>query len=101
MRLYVEEGLSQTMLGFEFGVAQTTISEIVSGNTWNHVTGLPKPTTAPKPRKRKREINEDDVRDIRRRYEAGETQASIAESYGMWPGPIGKICRRQSWAHVE
>lgn len=43
---------------------------------------------------------EDDIREIRRRREEGETCISIANSYGVARTTISGICARQKWAHV-
>ncbi len=41
-----------------------------------------------------------DVLDIRRRAEAGETYVSIARSYPVNKGAISKIVRRERWTHL-
>lgn len=38
-RRYSDESVSQTELGDEYGVSQTTVSKIVRGETWSHVEG--------------------------------------------------------------
>ena len=40
------------------------------------------------------------VLDIRKRAAAGETQASIAEDYGVTPNTISSIVNRKTWRHV-
>lgn len=46
-------------------------------------------------------LTEDDIRDIRRRIAAGETQRSLAIEYGVGFPTINKIHLRQRWKHVE
>lgn len=46
-------------------------------------------------------LTEDDVRAIRARRASGETQKSIAESFGVDPSTVGLIVRRQHWSHVQ
>lgn len=46
-------------------------------------------------------LNDESVRDIRRRAAAGELQAKIAEIYCVRPGHIWKIVERWNWKHVE
>lgn len=46
-------------------------------------------------------LNEDSVREIRRRYYEGDTFASIGRSYGVWYTTISSICRRLTWDHVD
>ena len=43
---------------------------------------------------------DDDVREIRHRYDTGETQTSIAGDYPISISAISRICRRETWAYV-
>lgn len=45
-------------------------------------------------------VSEDQVRSIRSRWTAGETQISLASAYGLAQSQIGRICRRESWKHL-
>jgi hypothetical protein len=45
-------------------------------------------------------INEDDVREIRRRRAAGEALKSIASSFQINFQNVSLICLRKTWAHV-
>ena len=45
-------------------------------------------------------LTADNVRSIRLRLEAGETQASIAASYGVTRSTIGSIKRRTTWSRI-
>ena len=45
-------------------------------------------------------LNEDDVRDIRRRLANAETQVSIARDYGVCGNAIWSIARGRTWKHV-
>lgn len=46
-------------------------------------------------------LTEDQVRDIRRRVAAGETQRRVAAEYGISQPAVGYIVRRMTWSHVE
>ena len=46
-------------------------------------------------------ITEDDVRTIRIRYAAGESQSKLAREYGQTQCNISKIVLFQSWRHVQ
>jgi hypothetical protein len=47
-------------------------------------------------------LNQNQVRDIRRRYSAGGiTMKQLAEEYGMTQGGIGSITRRITWAWLD
>lgn len=46
-------------------------------------------------------LTEDDVRTIRRRYQDGETQQSLAEAFGVKGVTIQALISRRTWKHVE
>ena len=45
-------------------------------------------------------LTAEDVRTIRRRYEEGSTQRSLAIEYGLYPGTVSDIVHRRLWKHV-
>ena len=45
-------------------------------------------------------LEDDDIREIKQRYAAGETFASIRRAYGVWYTTIVSICRGLTWKHV-
>ncbi len=45
-------------------------------------------------------LNEADVREIRRRCEAGATHASLAREFGVTGTTISYIVKRKSWTHI-
>jgi hypothetical protein len=46
-------------------------------------------------------LTADKVREIRRRVVAnGEPQAEVAQVFGVTQSTVGRICRREGWAHV-
>lgn len=47
------------------------------------------------------DLTEDQVRDIRRRAAARESQRSIAESFGIQQPTVSKIVRRERWGWVK
>lgn len=46
-------------------------------------------------------LDDEKVRDIRRRYAAGETTGSIALTYGVVHSAVSNICSKKRWKHVE
>ena len=46
-------------------------------------------------------LTEEQIREIRARYAAGEYQRSLALEYGVHFTNIGYIVRRETWAHVQ
>ncbi|MCH8315293.1 MAG: HNH endonuclease [Planctomycetes bacterium] len=45
-------------------------------------------------------FTDDDVRDIRKALDAGETQTSIALRYSVWQTTIGQIALGNTWKHI-
>jgi len=45
-------------------------------------------------------VTEDDVRMIRKLYEAGQTQTGISKQYGITQGAVHLIVKRKNWKHV-
>lgn len=85
-----------------YGVRATAISDIVLGRTWRHVSGA-------EPRAGERRYGEanpdarlttDAVRAIRAGAAGGESHATLAARYGVGKSTIGRIVRREKWAHV-
>lgn len=48
----------------------------------------------------KAKLDEDDVREIRRRTKEGETYQSLANDFGVAKSTIGFIVRRKTWKHI-
>ncbi|MFC5930932.1 hypothetical protein D6T64_12125 [Cryobacterium melibiosiphilum] len=50
---------------------------------------------------RSSKLNEDKVREIRRRYANGETQTELAREFGISTPNAWYVVNRKTWAHVE
>lgn len=46
------------------------------------------------------ELSVDDVREIRRRIEKGETQTSVAEDYPIGQPQVSRIVNEERWSHI-
>lgn len=42
-----------------------------------------------------------EVKEIRRRYDKGESQRSLCQAFGLSIGQIGRVVRREVWLKVE
>lgn len=93
-RQYVE-GISQYALAAAFAVTQATISQIVSQKTWTHL-----PSVNQRPPVYHTKLTETDVRQIRRRRTAGETQQALATAFNVSQVCILKIVNRMTWKHI-
>jgi transposase len=93
-------GESQASIAERYGITQGTVSQIVRGERWGWLEGAP---IFPARAKEfaNATLNEEKVREIRRRYASGEKQAVLAKEYGVTFGNISCIVLRKSWKHVE
>lgn len=46
-------------------------------------------------------LTDEDVREIRRRYQGGELMKFLAEDYETTPSNISQIVNRRTWSHVK
>lgn len=105
---YAAGMVTQVDLAAEYGVHQTTISDVITGrHGWGHlplppVTGnKKKPPVRLGPANNHARLTEEDVRAIRERAVAGETLISISSDYPVSAVSIGNIVRRRTWRHVQ
>lgn len=106
--LRVLAGETQRVVAAVFRVRQSTVSLIMSGKIWSHVTRhIPgfrdyDPDAAmPRGSAHCNSIlNPDIVREIRRRADAGESKTAIADDVGVSDTTIRSIVRRDTWADV-
>ena len=88
-------GISQYVLARRFSITQATVSQVVRQKTWTHLPGV---TTRPPVYHTK--LIERDIRYIRARYAAGETQQALAAAFNVSQGCILKVVNRLTWRHV-
>lgn len=81
-----------------FGIAKSTVSDIKNRKRWKHLTGVP--TFKRGEGALQFKLNEDDVRDIRRRAET-ESSSSLAEEFNVTPTTIHYIRSRKRWAKLD
>lgn len=66
-----------------------------------HRTGLIPPSQiGPGERSHAAKLNDEKVREIKRRLQSGETPRFIAPDYGVVPGTIGFIASGETWRHI-
>ncbi len=51
--------------------------------------------------RRRRILTDEQVREIRKRYDAGETQRSIAKDFSVTTNTVRQIIRRESYKDVQ
>lgn len=111
-------GTSRKALAEEYGVRITTVNSICRGDTWSSVTGAtgegirrrrPRAAMSEDAKAAARKVvrasrsplDEDSVREIRRRYAAGENQPRLAREYKVSEPTISNIVCRRTWADIE
>lgn len=95
---YVTSGLTRDEVAVEFGVTASIVARITANTRTVHNRSR---TAAVGERHGKTVLTDDQVREIRARFAAGETYRQLSARFGMSRDGIGDICRRQTWRHVE
>lgn len=103
-----KEGTDGSKLARRYGVSTATMSEILRGVGWAHAGGPIRTEvqqngwTGPQgERNVKAKLTASVVRSIRQEAEQAQNYLELAVKYGVTPGTIGKIIRREIWKHVE
>jgi plasmid maintenance system antidote protein VapI len=86
-------GMTDTAIATQFGVNRASITYIVQGKTWTHVSG---PIQTEKNRNsslKRGRFTAEQTESIRSRFKAGERQKDLAAEFGVTQGAISYICR--------
>lgn len=103
------DGESSEDLAREFNAARPTISRIISRQIWRSVSVPPEIEAACHARRKTRargeknahaKLNDQNVRDVRRRLAMGQSLVEIAKFYGTSPGAISHIKQGRTYTHV-
>jgi hypothetical protein len=85
----------------DFPVGKSQVERIMRGEAWAHVTGIEDGPGRPRGEQvESAKLTRADVLEIVRRYEAGETQMSIACDFPVGQSAVSKILRGETWGHV-
>lgn len=106
MREMRQQGIRLHVIAEKFGLATSTVCQIVSGKWWKHAPladSRPLPTdewlrgeNSPAAK-----LSENDVHEIRRLYATGEfTQKQLGKRFGVTAVSIGSVINGKTWAHV-
>lgn len=90
-------GESNKELAKAFGVTHSNISAIILGKSWGHIEVEPRS----KDDKWSPKLTLDQVKEIRAKYDAGQSKASLAREFGMSEGAIFKVAKRISHKNVK
>lgn len=94
------KGGTQSDIGKTHGVSAATISLIIRGRTWSHVT---KDLELPSRRRNSKDrvLDPSKVETIRREYKKGSSQKSLAMEHGISKSLVQQIVTGKAWTHVE
>ncbi|MCY4121364.1 MAG: hypothetical protein OXG72_10645 [Acidobacteria bacterium] len=93
LRYFFEASLDDARMVLR--TAEAIVRDRERGSGDNSPAG--KPTRRPARRRGKTPLSEAQVRDIRRRYQPGESARALAEQYGLHRDAIRKIACRRTW----
>jgi hypothetical protein len=80
---------NDTMINLRWGTAKDNSADSIEHGTWMHGT-----------KNSKAKLDDDKIREIRRRVGQGERRATVAECFGLNVSTVGDIVRRKLWKHV-
>jgi uncharacterized protein (DUF433 family) len=96
-----EAGERYSRVACDFPVGKGQVARIMRGEAWAHVTGIEGGPGRPRGEENETaKLTEVDVLEIVRRYEAGETQMSIASDFPVSQSAVSMIVTGENWAHV-
>lgn len=101
------KGYNAIQIGQALGVTQCAVQNVVSRTSWHHVT-KDLPSNYPPPfynrasgsRNGNARLNEEDIRAIRHKLQAGASLKSLAVEYSTSGTTIARIRDRKVWSHV-
>lgn len=91
-------GLGREELAARFGLSVSGITKVLSGASWPDLEESP--VTERIYVRSNGAVTADDVREIRRRYAAGESQRQLAREYGVSHPTVHNIVHRKSWQAI-
>ena len=101
------EYIPARVLAAHFGVDEASIRSALAGRTWRSVNRRERPLDLQKGRCRGERnphasLTEAQVREIRRLWwGVGLSGGALARRFGVGRAAIGKIVRRENWAHID
>jgi predicted XRE-type DNA-binding protein len=102
LRLYERDKMSMKDIAEKFGVSRATVSHIINGRLWTHLTdtvGLPESRRNTGSTNGQSKVNEAIVSEIRRRYTLGDiSQRALALEFNVTQQLISRIVRGERWA---
>jgi uncharacterized protein (DUF433 family) len=96
-----EAGERYDRVARDFPVGKGQVARIMRGGAWAHVTGIESGPGRPRGEEiETAKLTRSDVLEIVRRYNAGETQMSIARDFSVSQSAVSMIVRGENWGHV-
>jgi DNA-binding transcriptional regulator YiaG len=86
-RIHSEEGLSAPELAKRYGVARSTMHQLLKGETWRE------PTARRRPAHRVNSLSNEEIAEIKRLHSLGLNQARIGVIVGVSATTVGKALK--------
>jgi hypothetical protein len=86
-------GMKNEAIAARIGVTHQTVSRVLRGNIWRHVTGIPEQPKRPR-------ISRSDVLSIVEARRSGATQSATAASHGVSQALVSLIMLGRAWSDV-
>lgn len=83
-----------------FGVTQATVRRARLGMAWGRELPPAPPVDVERAPHFRAKLSDEQVRDLRARFEAGETRQSLVARFGITSSTVRKVARREVYAHV-
>jgi uncharacterized protein YerC len=87
------DGVTNEAIAARVGVTHQTVSRVLRGNIWRHVTGIQERPKRPR-------LSRDDVIGIVGAMRSGATQKSVAATHGVSQALVSRIMLGMTWTHV-
>lgn len=96
----IENGMSQKSISDKYNVPANTISYIMSGKSWKHITGFARRDGHLCGGMKSKKLKESDVVEIIQLVKSGYSNKIIAEKFNVKPSTIWAINNLLTWRHV-
>lgn len=93
-----KSGFNCAEIGKKLNICKKQVSDIKRGRRWGHVGDR---TGIKKIKANKILLNEEKVREIKQKFEAGARVVDIVNEYGINRGTVDDIKKNKTWKHVK
>jgi len=96
-----KKGETQKSIAKRYGVSEPTVSGIMRGLCWQHVTNTLDLPARGRRNQCQRKLTDPQIVEIRSRYDRGEHQKQLSEEFGVSKALVQQIVTGKAWKHVR